>query len=47
MNLETVSERGEMSGCDTASEIDADGIKPTPQGFMLSGSVIQELISSG
>ena len=35
--------RGEISGCDTAIAINTDVIIPIPQGFMLGGSVIQEI----
>ena len=43
INLEMVTKRGEISGCDTASAINVDGIITTPMGFILSGKVIPEL----
>ena len=44
--LETVFKRGEIYGCATTIAINVDGIIPTPQGFIMSGSVIQALFSS-
>ena len=43
INLEMVTKRGEISGCDTASAINVDGIIPTPQGFMIIDSLIKAI----
>ena len=41
ITLETVFKRGEISGCYIACARNVGGIIPTPQGFMLSVSLIQ------
>ena len=41
--LETVLKRGEIAGCATASKINVDVIIPTPQSFIMSGSMFQSI----
>ena len=43
ITLETVFKRGGKYGCATESARNVDGAITTPQGFILSGSVIQAL----